>query len=171
MKPLAVLALATFTLLAGPSPARPQETKPTIEAGSTVSLEYTLRDDAGTVLDSNKGQTPLKYTQGSEQILPVLERALVGMRAGDEKKVTVGPADGYGDLDPRAVTEVPKGRIPPDALVVGTELVARNAGGETRVVRVKEIKDDTVVIDLNHPLAGKTLHFDVKVVEVEPPAK
>jgi FKBP-type peptidyl-prolyl cis-trans isomerase SlyD len=163
------LALLVMLAVAAAVPA--QETKPAIEAGSRVSLEYTLRDDAGAVLDSNKGQSPLEYTQGSEQILPALEQALLGLHAGDEKKVTIRPADGYGEIDPAATTEVPKAQVPADGLTVGAELVARNSSGQTRVVRVKEIKPETVVLDLNHPLAGKTLQFDVKIVGVEPPAK
>jgi len=171
MKAAAILALAVLALLAGPSPVRPEDAKPAIGAGSRVSLEYTLRDEAGAVLDSNKGKSPLQYTQGSDQILPALEQALSGLHEGDEKKVTIRPTEGYGEVDPTAVTEVPKDRVPADALTVGAELVARNAAGQTRVVRVKEIKEDRVVLDLNHPLAGKTLQFDVKIVGVEPPAK
>lgn len=171
MKPLLVLAVAGVALLAALASAGAQETEPPIESGSKVSLAYRLTDDAGAVLDSNEGQAPLTYTQGSEQILPALERALTGMRTGDRKRVTVPPAEGYGDVDPAAVTEVPRDRVPADARTVGAELVARNAAGQTRVVRVKEIRDSTVVIDLNHPLAGKTLHFDVTVVGVETPAK
>jgi FKBP-type peptidyl-prolyl cis-trans isomerase SlyD len=93
------------------------------------------------------------------------------MHAGEEKNVVVSPGDGYGALDPAAVTEVPKELVPAEARVVGTELMARSPQGATRLVRVREVKAETVVIDLNHPLAGKTLHFDVKVVGVEPPAK
>ena len=144
---------------------------PVIEAGSRVAVEYTLTDDEGKVLDSSRGRAPLTYVQGESQIVPGLEKALAGMHSGEQKQVVVAPADGYGDLDPAAVAEVPKGMIPADALNVGTELVARNSQGTTRLVRVKEIKDDTVVLDLNHPLAGKTLHFDIKVVGVEPPSK
>jgi FKBP-type peptidyl-prolyl cis-trans isomerase SlyD len=129
-----------------------------------------LTDDGGKVLDSNKGQKPLTYTQGERQIVPGLEKALDGMHVGEEKKVAVTPADGYGEVNPEAVTEVPKESIPPDALKVGAELVARNQSGAARLVRVKEIKDKTVVIDMNHPLAGKTLYFDVKVLGVNPPA-
>jgi FKBP-type peptidyl-prolyl cis-trans isomerase SlyD len=92
------------------------------------------------------------------------------MHAGEEKKVTVPPAEGYGEADPKAITEVPKESVPADALKIGAELVAQNPSGARRMVRVKEIKDKTVVIDLNHPLAGKTLFFDVKVLGVEPPA-
>jgi FKBP-type peptidyl-prolyl cis-trans isomerase SlyD len=144
---------------------------PAIEDGAKVSVEYTLTDDEGKVLDSNRGKDPLTYVQGESQIVPGLEKALAGMHSGEQKQVVVAPGDGYGDVDPEAVAEVPKGMIPADALNVGAELVARNSRGTTRLVRVKEVKEETVVLDLNHPLAGKTLHFDIKVVGVEPPAK
>ncbi|MBI2152958.1 MAG: peptidylprolyl isomerase [Candidatus Rokubacteria bacterium] len=172
MKTAGVIAL-TLGLALGVAEAQPQEQgrSPAIENGSKVQLEYTLKDDGGKVLDSNRGQEPLMYTQGQQQIIPGLEKALNGMRAGDEKKVTVKPADAYGEVDPRALTEVPKDMLPPDALTVGTELVAQSQGGGRRIVRVKEVKEKTVVIDLNHPLAGKTLFFDVKVLGVEPPKK
>lgn len=74
-------------------------------------------------------------------------------------------------MDPSAQTEVPKNVLPPGSLTVGNELMARGRGGETMVVRIKEIKETTVIIDLNHPLAGKTLYFDVKVLDVEAPRK
>lgn len=162
----------TLGLALGVADAQPTEkaTSPAIENGTRVQLEYTLKDDDGKVLDSNKGQDPLTYTQGKQQIIPGLEKALNGMRAGDEKKVTVKPADAYGEVDPRAEAEVPKEMLPPD-LSVGTELVAQSPGGSRRIVRVKEIKEQTVLIDLNHPLAGKTLFFEVKVLGVEPPQK
>jgi FKBP-type peptidyl-prolyl cis-trans isomerase 2 len=166
---LIVLALAlSFALTEAQSQLEPR--KPAIEKGSKVQLEYTLTIDDGRVLDSNKGQEPLTFTQGQQQIIPGLEKALEGMHAGEEKKVTVNAAEAYGEVDPAAVTEVPKERVPAQSLTVGTELVARNANGETRTVRVKEIREKTVIIDLNHPLAGKTLVFDLKVLSVEPPA-
>lgn len=93
------------------------------------------------------------------------------MRAGEEKQVTVKPEDGYGPVDPSAQTEVPKIMLPPGSLTVGKELMARGRGGETMLVRIKEIRETTAIIDLNHPLAGKTLYFDVKIVGVEPPKK
>lgn len=141
---------------------------PAIEKGSTVKLEYTLKDDAGTLLDSNKGQAPLTYTQGDEQLMLGLERQLVGMHSGEEKKVVLKPEEAYGPVNPTAETEVPKELLPPNALSVGTRLIARNAGGEQRPVTVKEVKEKTVVLDLNHPLAGKTLVFELKVLGVEP---
>jgi FKBP-type peptidyl-prolyl cis-trans isomerase SlyD len=170
--------LALALLLAGPpglggtAPAQPAD--PPIPAvvvvGSIVRLEYTLTDDAGRMLDSNVGSEPLIYTQGERQLVPGLEAALSGMRVGEEKKISVKPEDGYGAIDPEAEAEVPKASIPPDALAVGTRLVARSPDGDTRIVRVKEIRAETVVIDLNHPLAGMVLHFSVKILRVDPPA-
>jgi FKBP-type peptidyl-prolyl cis-trans isomerase SlyD len=171
---VAVLALgAPLALHAQPgaapttTPSSSSTAAPAIENGATVELEYTLSDEAGAVLDTNKGQKPLTYTHGGQQIIPGLEKQLAGMHSGDVKRVTLRPEDAYGLVDPSAETEVPKESVPPDA-TVGTRLIARNAAGEGRPVVVKEIKDRTVVIDLNHPLAGKTLVFDVKVLSIEP---
>ena len=162
------LALAGLLLLA-PAAASAQG-KPTIEKGSNVQIEYTLKDAAGAVLDSNKGQDPLRYTHGAQQIIPGLERELVGLHAGDEKTVVVKPEDAYGGTNPAALAEVPKTAIPEGGLVVGARLLARSAAGDARPVVVKEIRETTVLLDLNHPLAGKTLFFDVKVVDVTAPA-
>jgi FKBP-type peptidyl-prolyl cis-trans isomerase SlyD len=142
---------------------------PTIEPGSTVRIEYTLKDDTGAVLDTNKGESPITYTQGEQQIIPALERQLTGLHAGDEKKVVLKPEEAYGTVDPAAQTEVAKELLPQDALGVGKRLMARDASGEERPVTIKEVKDKTVVLDLNHPLAGKTLSFDIKVLGVDPP--
>ena len=171
MKLAAIVALVLgLTLGVAEAQSKEEATTPSIQKGSKVEIEYTLTDDEGKVLDSNKGRKPLAYTQGERQIVPGLEKALDGMHVGEQKKVTVPPADGYGEVDPQAITEVPKETVPPDALKVGTELVARNQNGATRLVRVKEIKEKTVVIDMNHPLAGKTLYFDVKVLGINPPS-
>jgi FKBP-type peptidyl-prolyl cis-trans isomerase SlyD len=145
-------------------------TTPAVQDGAKVQLEYTLSDGAGTVLDTNKDKEPITYTQGSRQIIPGLEKALDGMRAGDEKKVTLEPAEAYGEVNPGAVAEVPREQLPPDPLQVGMQLIAEGQAGR-RIVRIKEIKENTVVLDLNHPLAGKTLSFDVKVIRVELPGK
>src|SRR5262249_47338678 len=167
---LCALAIA-FSLAADPVDAqdKPPSAAATIETGSTVELEYTLKDDGGAVIDTNKGKDPLRYTHGERQIIPGLERELTGMHPGDEKKVVVKPEDGYGSVNPDATAEVPKASIPPNALVVGTRLLARSQSGETRPVMVKQINENTVTLDLNHPLAGKTRFFDVKVIGVSPP--
>jgi len=142
-----------------------------IETGSMVQLEYTLSDDAGMLIHSNKGQPPLTYTQGDHQLMVGLENQLVGLRAGQEKKVVLKPDEAFGPIDPSARTEVPKEVLPPESLVVGAQLMARTATGEERPVVVREVKDKTVVVDLNHPLAGKTLVFEIKVLGIEPPSK
>jgi FKBP-type peptidyl-prolyl cis-trans isomerase SlyD len=166
-----VALLAIATLLATPlTPADAQDpaASPPIKEGSRVGIEYTLTDEGGQVLDSNKGQEPFTYTHGKHQIVPGLETALAGKRAGDVAKVTVKPEDGYGKVDPKAQIEVGRERVPAD-IKVGSELTGRTSDGETRSVRVKEIKDKSVVLDMNHPLAGKTLVFDVRVLSVEGP--
>jgi FKBP-type peptidyl-prolyl cis-trans isomerase SlyD len=162
---VALLASMAFAQIPPPAP----DASAAIQTGSSVSLEYTLKDEAGKVLDSNKGKTPLTFTHGQRQIIPGLERELIGLHAGDEKQVVVKPEDAYGPVIPNAQTEVPKDVIPKEGLKVGTTLMARSGSGDVRPVVVKEIKENTVVLDLNHPLAGKTLFFDVKVLDVEPP--
>ena len=170
---IVVATVATLLLLAGPAAAQEKDNpgSPAIENGSKVSFEYTLMDEAGKVIETSKGRDPLSYTQGGQQIIPGLEKALTGMRAGEEKKVTVKPEEGYGPLDPKAQVEVPKTAIPPEALKVGTTLQGRSPSGAPQMARVKEVKEKTVVLDLNHPLAGQTLVFEVKIVGVEPPKK
>ncbi len=138
----------------------------TIMTGAHVSLEYTLRLDDHSVVDSNVGQEPLTYTQGNHQLIPGLERALEGMATGERKHVTVAPVDGYGVIDPEAFQEVEKGMIPADSQMVGTQLQGTTPDGQQVFPRVSEIKADTIVLDFNHPLAGKTLHFEVKILGV-----
>ncbi len=156
------------------APAKSKTADPVIQNGSTVQLEYTLTDKDGKVIDTNKGQEPLTYTQGEGQIIPGLEKALKGLHAGDQKHVVIPPEEAYGPVKPEAVIEVPKERIPADSQKVGTRLMARNqqGNGSPIPILVKEVKDKTIVLDANHPLAGKTLTFDVKIVKVDPaPAK
>jgi FKBP-type peptidyl-prolyl cis-trans isomerase SlyD len=141
-------------------------TKPTVSAGKLVSVEYTLKLDNQSVFESNVGQTPLTYTQGEGKMVPGLEKALEGMAVGDTKQVTVPPLEGYGPVDPQAVLEVEKQKLPPDALQVGAQLTGTLPDGRTVNPRVTDIKTDTVVLDFNHPLAGKTLYFDVKVLAI-----
>jgi len=142
---------------------------PAIEKGSTVRIEYTVTDEQGKLLDTNKGRKALEFTHGQQQMIPGVEHELLGMHPGEEKQVVVKPEDGYGAVDPTAQTEVPRDAIPPEAQEVGKQLLARTRTGQPRVVMVKEVKEQTVVLDLNHPLAGKTLRVDVKVLEVDPP--
>lgn len=147
------------------------ETEAQIREGSQVALEYTLSDEAGTVIESNKGKQPMSYIHGKSQIIPGLEKELSGMKVGEEKKIQVKPEDGYGPINPDAFQEVPKDKLPPEALKVGTTLMAQGPRGQGIPVRVHEIKDTTVIMDFNHPMAGKTLSFDVKISEIKTPEK
>lgn len=138
-----------------------------VQEGAQVSFDYTLTDETGKVVDTSKGKTPMHYVHGRGQIVPGLERELTGMAVGGEKKVIVKPEDAYGPIDPAAFREIPKEQVPPEALKVGTMLLAQAPGGQGVPVRVHEIKEQTVVMDFNHPLAGKTLSFDVKITEIK----
>lgn len=142
-----------------------------VKEGSIVALEYTLTDESGNVIESNKGKSPMVYVHGQGQIVPGLEKALTGMRVGEQKTVIVKPEEGYGPVNPRAFQEVPKEEFPAEGLKVGMTLMAHGKDGMPIRIRVREIKDKTVVVDLNHPLAGKTLTFNVKVSEIKTASK
>ncbi|MCX6032863.1 MAG: peptidylprolyl isomerase [Chloroflexi bacterium] len=136
----------------------------TVADGLVVSMEYTLRLDDGEVLDTSTGGEPLEFIQGQGQIIPGLERALYGMGIGDEMKVAVTPEDGYGEHDPEAYEEVPTNAFPTDIeLESGMELQVSDQAGEVYQAYVAEIRPDTVLLDFNHPLAGETLNFEVKI--------
>ncbi len=135
--------------------------------GKKISIEYTLALDDGTQADSNVGEPPLVYEQGANQILPALEQALVGLAAGDTKHVTISPKDGYGDVDPTRVKQVAIDEIPEAARKVDAVLVGVDAQGNQMPVRVQKIEAEKITLDLNHPLAGRTLTFDVKILKIE----
>lgn len=124
--------------------------------------------DDQSVLESNVGKEPITYTQGAHEIVPGLEAAMEGMRKGERKQVIVIPANGYGPIDPQAIREVKKEFIPAAAQKVWAQLQGKAADGSAAFPRVIEIESETVVLDFNHPLAGKTLHFDVTVLAVSP---
>jgi FKBP-type peptidyl-prolyl cis-trans isomerase SlyD len=138
-----------------------------ITNGSIVTFEYTLSDENGKIIESNRGEEPVSYTHGANQIIPGLEKGFLGMEINEEKSIRVQPEEAYGPVDPESFKEVPKSEIPAGALKKGTMLQARGPGGEELSVRVHDITTETVVLDLNHPLAGKTLNFDVKVLSIE----
>ena len=145
-----------------------------IADGKQISLEFTLSLDDKTQVQSNIGQEPMVYVHGSQQIIPGLEKQLTGLKVGDTKHVEISAEDGYGPVDPARTQEVEKDKIPEEARKVGSKLTGRGPQGQPMYAEVKEVKDKTLVLDLNHPLAGKKLIFDVKVLKVEnapPPGK
>ena len=116
------------------------------------------------MLESNKGQEPLVFIQGDGQVLPALEAQLLGLKAGDEKTVNLDAVNGYGEKTDAAMQEVPLERIPEDARKVGATLQSEGFAGPIQVV---EVKEDVVVLDFNHPLAGKDLSFEITIVEID----
>ena len=135
-----------------------------IEDGQVVSMEYTLQVD-GEVVDTSAGREPLEFIQGIGNIIPGLERELYGMVIGDNKKVTIAAADAYGDLDPDAFVEVPRGEFPDDIPVEkGIEIQVRDESNNPMYARIDAFTDEMIKLDFNHPLAGKTLNFDVTIV-------
>ncbi len=139
----------------------------TVGDGKRVSLEYTLTLEDQTVIDTNVGKTPLVYTHGTQRIVPGLEKQLAGLKAGDTKKVEVSPEEGYGEADPNRFQEVPTENIPEEARSVGKKLQGQGPDGQLMFAQVTEVKEKTIIVDLNHPLAGKKLFFDVKVLKIE----
>lgn len=139
----------------------------TITAGKKVKFDYTLSVDGQVVEDSQKAGA-LEYTQGDNALIPGLTKEMEGLKVGDEKTIVVSPDEGYGQIDPKAVQEVPKSAISPDIqLSVGLLLQMNDPQGNAFPAVVKEIKDDKVVLDFNHPLAGKALTFVVKIVDIQ----
>jgi len=166
---LAVAALTGASLIqAEPTDAA---SKMVVSKGKSVSLEYTLKLNEKDVVESNVGGEPMTYVQGKEEIVPGLEKALEGMAIGEKKHVMVKPADAYGEVDQKAIQEVKKSLVPEHAWKVGAELEAKGPEGQSLFPHVTEVKADSVVLDFNHPLAGKTLYFDVKILDIRAEAK
>ena len=131
-----------------------------------VTIDYTLTDNEGRVIDKSSDGT-FAYLHGASNIIPGLENALAGKSAGDELTVSVSPDQGYGMRDEAMMQQVPKSMFEDASqIAVGTQFHAQGPNGEVLVVTVKDVQDEHVVVDANHPLAGVDLNFDVKVVDV-----
>lgn len=139
----------------------------TITEGSTVSVEYTLALQDKEVIETNKGGQPLTFVYGAHQIIPGLEKGMLGMQIGESKQVTVSPEEGYGPVLEQAIIEVGKEQLPAEAWQVGAHVQSQNPNGRVMRGQVTELQDDKATIDFNHPLAGKTLFFDVKVLDIQ----
>jgi FKBP-type peptidyl-prolyl cis-trans isomerase SlyD len=136
----------------------------TIAPNMVVSMNYTLTDDAGQVLDSSQGQ-PIQYIQGQQNIIPGLEKALEGMKPGDKKQVKVSPQDGYGEYNPSMRFELALeqfgGQTPEPGM-----MIQLNSPEGVLVARILGVEGQQVMMDANHPLAGQNLNFDVEITEV-----
>lgn len=177
LRRLAAVALLTVAVTgvhaADPAPA-PEAPAPaaaaapgTVAEGRRVTVELTVKTEDGTQVHSTKDEEPVVYTHGKGELLPALEAAIVGMHADETKTVQLPPEKGYGVVDPSMVIEEEAARLPEAARKEGVVLVGTDPAGNKRPVRVAEVKGDKVMLDFNHPLAGHTLTFDVKVLKVE----
>lgn len=137
-----------------------------IENGKQVAIEYSVFSDDNTQIDTNIGKDPLVFLFGSHQILPALEEALRGLEVGDSRKVTLNPDKAYGDINPQAYKKVEAKLIPEDLRFEGALLVVSDEQFGEMLIRVESLDGEQVVLDFNHPLAGKTLKFDVKVLDI-----
>ena len=138
-----------------------------IALNMVASIDYTLTDDEGQVLDSSDGREPLSYLHGAGNIIPGLESALEGQSVGDSVSVKVPAAEAYGERDERLVQSVPRSVFEGiDTVEAGMRFQASDGSGRERVVTVTAVADETVTVDANHPLAGKPLNFEVAVVDV-----
>ena len=140
----------------------------TVADNMVVSMDYTLTLDNGEIVDSSEGREPLEFLHGRGQIIPGLEKELYGMAIGDVKKVAVAPAEGYGESDEDAFQVYPRDAFPADMEITeGMGLHMRDTeSGQVIEAFIHEIRPDGVVLNFNHPLAGKTLNFDVKIAGV-----
>jgi FKBP-type peptidyl-prolyl cis-trans isomerase SlyD len=137
-----------------------------VDDGKVVSMHYTLHVD-GQVVDSSEGGEPLQFIQGMGHIIPGLEQQLYNMQVGDSKNITVPPKEGYGETDETAFMDVPREAFPAEVpLDKGTELELRDQAGHPVYARVDDVTDQNVRLNMNHPLAGKELNFDVKIADV-----
>lgn len=138
-----------------------------VQEGDLVKVHYTGKLPNGDQFDSSVGREPLEFTVGAGQMIKGFDAAMPGMAVGDKKTVTISPADGYGERVDEAVIEFPKENIPADMkLEEGMSLTLSNQEGQPVPVVVKEIKDDVVLLDANHFLAGQDLVFDIELVEI-----
>ncbi|MBN1246104.1 MAG: peptidylprolyl isomerase [Anaerolineae bacterium] len=138
-----------------------------ISDGKAVQIDYTLTNDAGKVLDTSEGRQPLAYLHGAGNIIPGLEKALAGKEAGDTLSVSIPPAEGYGERSEAMVMTADLAQFPnPQQVQVGARFHVQTDKG-VHLATVTEVTAAKAVLDLNHPLAGETLHFDVEVVGVK----
>ena len=137
-----------------------------ITNGSSVSVNYTGRLEDGTIFDTSiqEGREPLTATLGQGQLIPGFENGLMGMAIGEKRTIEIEPQDAYGEVNPQMVSEVALNQVP-EGVKEGDMLQGQNQYGPVQVV-VKEVTESTVVLDMNHPLAGKKLIFDLEVVEI-----
>ena len=137
-----------------------------VAVGDQIKVNYVGRFDNGEVFDSSEGREPLEFKVGGEQVIAGFDRAVFGLKPGESCKVVVAPTDGYGEHVSEMVVTIERQQIPDnDKLVLGSMLEVGMEDGQSLEVQVVELSDETVVLDGNHPLAGKELHFEIELLD------
>ncbi len=137
-----------------------------VASGDQIRVNYVGCFENGSTFDSSEGREPLEFTVGAEQVIAGFDRAVIGLKPGESCKVVIAPEDGYGVHVPDMVAEVERHLIPDnEQLILGSMLEVSMEDGQTLEVQVVELSDDVVVLDGNHPLAGKDLHFEIEIIE------
>lgn len=138
-----------------------------VKKNCLVRVQYRVTDEDGLEIDASSPDYPLEFVCGRGDVISGLERGVIGLEPGGKKRITVAPEDAYGPHNPAHVKTLPRAAFPVNMeLVEGTRFSYRSDKGAEVMYRVKEIRHDSIVADYNHPLAGKTLHYDVTVVDV-----
>ncbi len=139
----------------------------TVKNGDVVRVHYTGKLTNGEQFDSSTGREPLEFTVGAGMMIAGFDAAMPGMIVGDKKTIQIDPQHGYGETDEAAIIEFPKENVPADMkLEIGQQLTLNNEQGQPFPVVVKELRDDIIILDANHFLAGKELVFDIELVEI-----
>lgn len=140
----------------------------TVQVGNTISVEYTGKLEDGEVFDTSKGKTPLTFKVGAGQLIQGFDQAVVEMAVGDTKTVTITPDEGYGEKRDDLFIDMPLSNIPPDMdLDQGMMVQLQDKQGNPVPATVTDIGEEAVTLDINHPLAGRTLTFDIEIVKIE----
>lgn len=140
--------------------------------GDKVKVHYHGKLRSGETFDSSQGREPLEFTVGSGQVIKGFDEGVKGMQIGDKKTVEINAEDAYGKHESGNVIEFPKDQFPPDMKAEkGLQLMLSNENGQQFPVVIVEVKDDVVVLDANHPLAGQDLIFDIEMVEISPKSR
>ena len=139
-----------------------------VQADSTVKIHYTGKLEDGEVFDSSKDREPLQFTLGTNKVIPGFESGVMKMSVGDKKEITIEPEDAYGPVVQEMILQIPVNQFPEDHTPeIGDQYGLKSPEGQDMAVRVIDIGEENIILDANHPLAGKKLIFDIELVEIQ----
>ena len=143
-----------------------------VKSGDKVKVHYHGKLRSGETFDTSAGREPLEFTVGSGQVIKGFDEGVMGMQVGDKKTVEIAVADAYGEKEQDRIVEFPKSQFPADIKPeVGLQLAMSDGQGQSFPVVITEVKEDSVVLDANHPLAGQDLIFDIELIDINSPSR